>query len=103
MTKIVPTSDRLVVKKIEDDNRTKSGLKLSDDTKERPTKGTVLAVGSGKMNDDGVILPMTIQVGDIVLYPKYSGHPAKVDNEEYLIIEEKEILAILKEGEMNNG
>lgn len=103
MTKIVPTNDRLVVKKIEDENRTKSGLKLSDDTKERPTKGTVLAVGSGRINDDGVILPMTIKIGDIVLYPKYAGHPAKVDNEEYLIIEEKEVLAILKEGEMNNG
>lgn len=103
MTKIVPTSDRLVVKKIEDENRTKSGLKLSDDTKERPTKGTVLAVGSGRINDDGVILPMTIKIGDIVLYPKYAGHPSKVDNEEYLIIEEKEILAILKEGEMTNG
>jgi len=103
MTKIVPMSDRLVVKKIEDDNRTKSGLKLSDDTKERPTKGTVLAVGEGRMNDDGKILPMTVQVGDTVMYPKYAGHPSKVDNEEYLIIEEKEILAILKEGEMTNG
>jgi chaperonin GroES len=103
MTKIVPMSDRLVVKKIEDDNRTKSGLKLSDDTKERPTRGTVLAVGEGRMNDDGKILPMTVQLGDTVMYPKYAGHPAKVDNEEYLIIEEKEILAILKEGEMTNG
>jgi len=103
MTKIVPMSDRLVVKKIEDDNRTKSGLKLSDDTKERPTRGTVLAVGEGRMNDDGKILPMTVQVGDVVLYPKYAGHPSKVDNDEYLIIEEKEILAILKEGEMTNG
>ena len=103
MTKIVPMSDRLVVKKIEDENRTKSGLKLSDDTKERPTKGTVLAVGEGRMNDDGKILPMTVQVGDTVMYPKYAGQPAKVDNEEYLIIEEKEILAILKEGEMTNG
>jgi len=103
MTKIVPMSDRLVVKKIEDDNRTKSGLKLSDDTKERPTRGTVLAVGEGRMNDEGKILPMTVQLGDTVMYPKYAGHPAKVDNEEYLIIEEKEILAILKEGEMTNG
>jgi chaperonin GroES len=55
------------------------------------------------MNDDGVILPMSTKVGDVVLYPKYAGHPSKVDNEEYLIIEEKEILAILKEGDMTNG
>ena len=96
MTIIIPTRDRLVVKKIEDVNKTKSGLQLSDDTKERPTKGTVLAVGGGKMNDDGKLLPMAIQVGDTILYPKYSGHPAKVDNEEYLILEEDEVLAVLK-------
>jgi chaperonin GroES len=100
MTKIVPIRGRLVIKKIEDDNRTKSGLKLSDDTKERPTKGTVLAIGEGTMNDDGVILPMIVKVGDTVLYPKYAGHPAKVDNQEYLIIDENEVLAILTEGEM---
>lgn len=86
----------LVVKKIEDVNKTKSGLQLSDDTKERPTKGTVLAVGSGKITDEGKVLPMTIKVGDTILYPKYSGHPAKVDNEEYLILDEDEVLAVLK-------
>ena len=100
MTKIVPIRGRLVIKKIEDDNRTKSGLKLSDDSKERPTKGTVLAVGAGTMNDDGVILPMIVNIGDTVLYPKYAGHPAKIDNQEYLIIDENEVLAILTEGEM---
>jgi chaperonin GroES len=89
-----------VIKKIEDDNRTKSGLKLSDDSKERPTKGIVLAVGAGTMNDDGIILPMIVKVGDTVLYPKYAGHPAKVDNQEYLIIDENEVLALLTEGAM---
>ena len=103
MSIIVPIRGRLVVKKIEDDNRTKSGLKLSDDTKERPTKGKVLAVGEGKMNDDGVVLPMIIKAGDTILYPKYSGHEAKVDNVEYLILEENEVLAVLKEGDMVNG
>lgn len=96
MTIIVPMRNLLVVKKIEDVNMTKSGLKISDDAKERPTKGTVLAVGSGKISDEGKILPMTIKVGDTILYPKYSGHPAKVDNEEYLILDEDEVLAILK-------
>jgi chaperonin GroES len=102
MTKIIPIRDRLVVKKIEDVNKTKSGLQISDDAKERPTKGTVLAVGEGKMNEDGVILPMVIKVGDTILYPKYSGHPAKVDNEEYLILDENEVLAVLK-GDETNG
>jgi|TARA_B110000503_G_scaffold65815_2_gene103340 chaperonin GroES len=97
MTEIVPLRNFLVVKKINDENRTKSGLQLSDDTKERPTKGTVLEVGAGRMNDDGKTLPMVVKKGDTILYPKYSGHPAKVNNQEYLILGEDEVLAILKE------
>lgn len=96
MPEIVPLRDRIVVKKIEEELRTKSGLTLPDDVKERPTRGEVLAVGDGAVNEDGKILPMVVKKGDIVLYPKYAGHPMKVDNEEYLIIEEKEILALLK-------
>lgn len=97
MTEIIPLRNCLVVKKIEDPQKTKSGLVLSDDTKERPTKGEVLAVGTGKVNEDGKVLPMVVKVGDIILYPKYSGHPAKVDNDEFLILDEDEVLAILKE------
>lgn len=96
MTEIIPLRDNLVVKKIEDANKTKSGLVISDDAKERPTKGEVLAIGDGRMNDDGKLLPMRVKKGDMILYPKYSGHPIKVDAEEFLILEEKEVLAILK-------
>ena len=96
MTEIVPLRARIVVKKIEEELRTKSGLTLPDDVKERPTRGEVLSVGDGAVNDDGKILPMVVKKGDIVLYPKYAGHPIKVDNDEYLILEEKEILAFLK-------
>ena len=96
MTEIIPLRDFLVVKKIEDAAKTKSGLTISDDAKERPTKGEVLAIGAGRMNDDGKLLPMFIKIGDKILYPKYSGHPIKVDAEEFLILEEKEVLAILK-------
>ena len=96
MITIVPLRDRIVVKKIEEELRTKSGLTLPDDVKERPTRGEVLSVGDGAVNDDGKILPMVVKKGDIVLYPKYAGHPIKVDNDEYLILEEKEILAFLK-------
>ena len=99
MTVIIPIRDRLLVKKIEDDLKTKSGLVLSEDTKERPTKGTVLAVGEGAINDDGKILPMVVKVNDTILFAKYAGIPAKVDKEEFLILEEKEVLAILKESE----
>ena len=97
MTEIIPLRNCIVVKKIEDVNKTKSGLQLSDDTKERPTKGTVLAIGTGKVTEDGKTIPMVVKVGDMILYPKYSGHPAKVDNEEFLILDEDEVLAILKE------
>ena len=102
MNNFIPIRDRLLVKKIEDDNKTKSGLVISDDAKERPTKGSVLAVGEGALTDDGKILPMLIKVGDVVVYPKYAGHPIKLDKIEYLILEEKEVLGKLTEGE-NNG
>jgi chaperonin GroES len=101
MNKFVPIRDRLLVQKIEDELKTKTGLILSDDTKERPTKGTVLAVGDGAINDDGKLLPMVIKVGDTVVYPKYAGHPIKIDKVEYLILEEKEVLGTLTQGENN--
>jgi chaperonin GroES len=103
MVEFTPIRDRLLVKKIEDELKTRSGLKLSDDTKERPTKGTVLAVGDGRLNDDGKILPMIVKVGDTILYPKYAGHPIKLDFEEYLILDENEVLGILKKGDSVNG
>jgi chaperonin GroES len=96
MMEFIPIRDRLLIKKIEDELKTKSGLQLSDDIKERPTKGVVLAVGDGKVNNDGTLLPMVIKVGDTILYPKYAGHPIKLQFEEYLILEESEVLGIVK-------
>jgi chaperonin GroES len=101
MTEFIPIRDRLLVKKIESELKTKSGLQLSEDTKERPTKGTVLAVGEGKLNEEGKLLPMVVKAGDTILYPKYAGHPIKLDFEEYLILDENEVLGIVKE--KNNG
>lgn len=102
MTEFIPLKDRLLVKKIEDDLKTKTGLQLSEDAKERPTKGTVLAVGGGKVNDDGKLLPMSVKVGDVIYYPKYSGHPIKLDFVEYLILDESEVLGIIKlQGDSN--
>lgn len=102
MIDFVPIRDRLLVKKINDTMKTKSGLVLSDDTKERPTKGDVLAVGDGKYNDDGKLIPMIIKSGDRIVYPKYAGHPIKLDGVEYLILEEHEVLGTLT-GELKNG
>lgn len=102
MTDFVPIRDRILVKKIEDAMKTKSGLVLSDDTKERPTKGDVLAVGDGKLNNDGKLIPMVIKPGDCIVYPKYAGHPIKLDGVEYLILDENEVLGTIK-GEIKNG
>jgi chaperonin GroES len=96
-TQVLPTSDNLYIEKIEDDQKTKSGLVLPDDVAERPTKGKVLALGEGKMNDDGVVLPMKVNIGDYVLFPKYAGHPIKIDGEDRLLISQSEILAVVKE------
>lgn len=96
-TTVEPTSDRLLVKKIDNAQRTKGGLVLPDDAKERPTKGEVLEAGEGRMNDDGVTLPMKIKKGDTILYPQYSGYSVKVDGEDLLILDEKDVLAVLKE------
>lgn len=102
MIEFIPIRDRLLVKKIEDPMKTKSGLTLSDDIKERPTKGIVLAVGEGKLTEDGKLIPMVIKKGDQVVYPKYAGHPIKFEGIEYLILDENEILGTMK-GESNNG
>lgn len=96
MTEFTPIRDRLLVKKIEDTLKTKSGLTLSEDTKERPTKGQVLAVGEGKLNEEGKLLPMVVKKGDYIVYPKYSGHPLKLEGVEYLILDENEVLGILQ-------
>jgi chaperonin GroES len=103
MINFIPIRDRLLVKKIESELKTKSGLQLSDDNKERPTKGTVLAVGEGRLNDDGKILPMVVKPRDTILYPKYAGQPIKLDFVEYLILDENEVLGILKEEGDTNG
>ena len=96
-TIVEPTNDRLLVKKIDNANKTKGGLVLPDDAKERPTKGEVLEAGEGRMNDDGVVLPIKIKKGDIILYPQYSGYAVKIDGEDLLILDEKDVLAVLTE------
>lgn len=101
MSRFIPIRDRMLVQRIEDELKTKSGLQLSEDTKERPTKGIVLAVGDGAVNDDGKVLPMVIKKGDTVVFPKYAGHQIKIDKTEYLILDEKEILGKLEKEENN--
>ena len=88
-----PLADRVLVKPIEKEERTKSGIYLPDTAKEKPQEGEVLAVGPGKITDDGKRIEMDLKVGDVVIYAKYGGTEIKVDDEELMILRESDILA----------
>ena len=92
-TKLQPLADRVLVKPIEKEEKTKSGIYLPDTAKEKPQEGEVLAVGPGKMSDDGKRIVMDLKAGDIVIYAKYGGTEVKVDDEELIILRESDILA----------
>ncbi len=91
-----PLGDRLLVKPNPSEEKTKSGIVLPDSAKEKPQEGKVIAVGSGARDEKGNKVPMEVKVGDTVLYSKYSGTEVKIDGEEYLIIKENDILAIVE-------
>jgi chaperonin GroES len=98
-TKIVPLGDRLVVKNIQQEEVLASGIVIPDTAKEKPQQAEVIAVGPGRWDEEGKRrIPMEIQVGDIVIYAKYSGNEVKIDNEEYLILSEKDVLAKVEKG-----
>ncbi|MFH0802219.1 MAG: co-chaperone GroES [bacterium] len=94
--KLMPLGDRLVVKPLPLEEVTKGGIILPDTAKEKPQQGEVIAVGNGRILDNGQKAPMEVKVGEKVLYGKYSGTEIKLDGEEYLIIAEKEVFAIVK-------
>ena len=91
--KIQPLGDRVVVKPIEQESKTKGGIYLPDTAKEKPQEGKVIAVGPGKLNDEGKRLPMDVAVGDIVIYAKYGGTEIKENDVEMMILRESDILA----------
>ena len=94
-TKLKPLGDRVVIKPTPREEMTKSGIVLPDTAKEKPQEGTILAAGPGRIGDDGKREPMDVQVGDKVLYAKYAGTEFKIDGDEYLIVSQKDILAIV--------
>lgn len=93
--KIRPLHDRIIVKRLEEEQKTKGGIIIPDSAKEKPQEGEVLAVGNGKVLDDGKKVPLDVKVGDKILFSKYSGTDIKVDGEEYLIIKEDDVQAIV--------
>lgn len=92
---IKPLGDRVLVKPSEELQKTKGGIVLPDTAKEKPQEGKIAAVGQGKKTDDGKVVALSVKVGDKVLYGKYSGTEITVEGEEYLIIKEDDILAIV--------
>ncbi|OGN96082.1 MAG: co-chaperone GroES [Chloroflexi bacterium RBG_13_51_18] len=92
-TKLQPLADRVLVKPMEKEEKTKSGIYLPDTAKEKPQEGEIVAVGPGKMTDEGKRIPMDLKVGDKVIYAKYGGTEIKVDDEEMMILRESDILA----------
>ena len=94
--KIRPLQDRILVKRIEEEEKSRGGIIIPDTAKEKPSEGRVLAVGKGKVTEDGKVLPLDVKEGDTILFGKYSGQEIKIDGEEYLIMREDEVLAVLE-------
>lgn len=92
---IKPLGDRIVIKPMEAEEKTKGGIILPDTVKEKPVEGTIVAAGPGRKSDDGKIVEMEVKVGEKILYGKYSGTEVTIDGEEYLIMRESDIFAIV--------
>ncbi len=89
-----PLGDRVVVKQEPSEEKTQSGIVLPETAKEKPQMGTVIAVGTGRVFDNGQRVPLEVKIGDRVIYAKYGGTEVKIDNEEYIILQERDILAV---------
>ncbi len=94
--KVRPLQDRLVVRRIDGEEKTKGGIIIPDSAKERPLEGEVIAVGNGKRADDGTVTPLDVQKGDRVLFGKYAGTEIKIDGVEHLIMREDDILGVIE-------
>ena len=94
--KFRPLRDRVFVKYSSEEEKTSGGLFIPDTAKEKPQKGTVVAVGPGRITDDGELQPMEVKVGDTILFEKYSGSKIRIDEEEFLIIKEEDILGLIE-------
>ena len=93
---IRPLQDRIIVKRLESEEKTKGGIIIPDSAKEKPMEGQVIAVGKGKLNDSGERVAPDVKAGDIVLFSKYAGTEVKIDSEEHLIMREDDILGVIE-------
>jgi chaperonin GroES len=93
--KLLPLHDRLVVKRLDNERKTSSGIVIPDNAAEKPDQGEVLAVGNGKILEDGKVRPLDVKVGDKILFGKYSGQTVKVDGDELLVLREDDVMAVI--------
>ncbi len=94
--KIRPLQDRVIVERLAEEEKTKGGIIIPDTAKEKPIQGKVIAVGKGKLTEDGKVLPLSVKVGDTILFSKYAGTEVKIEGKEYLIMREDDILGIVE-------
>jgi chaperonin GroES len=94
-----PLHDRVIVRRLAEGDQTSGRIIIPDSAKEKPQRGEVIAAGSGKLTDDGTRVPLDIKTGDVILFGKYTSHEVKLDGEEYLILREDEVLAIIENGD----
>ena len=94
--KLRPLHDRVIVKRLDQERKTASGIVIPDNAAEKPDQGEVLAVGGGKVGDDGKVRPLGVKVGDKVLFGKYSGQTVKVDGDELLVMRDEDIMAVVE-------
>jgi len=94
--KIRPLQDRIIVKRMEEEEKTKGGIIIPDSAKEKPLEGKVIAAGNGKILEDGKVRPLDIKVGDRILFGKYAGTEIKIDGEEHLMLREEDVLGVIE-------
>ncbi|MGH9601260.1 MAG: co-chaperone GroES [Terriglobales bacterium] len=102
-TKLTPLHDRILLRRVEDQETVRGGIIIPDTAKEKPQEGEVIAVGKGKSNEDGKVFPLDVKAGDRVLFGKYAGTEIKIDGEELVIMREEEVLGILKAASKGEG
>jgi len=91
-----PLSDRILVERVDEDEKTKGGIIIPDTAKEKPAEGKIVATGNGRMGEDGKLLPMDVKVGDSILFSKYGGTDVKIDGIDYLILRQDDVLGIIE-------
>jgi chaperonin GroES len=94
--KIRPLQDRIIVKRVQEEDKTKGGIIIPDSAKEKPIEGKVIAVGNGKVQEDGKVRPLDVRAGERILFSKYAGTEIKIDGEEHLIMREEDILGVIE-------